>query len=456
MEKNLIHHSIPAMHFKQIFNIIFIFPQMLWNLIKVYYRLIENVVINGEKDDNIKLKKKMLLYYMFNLIGYFVLLFIYNPHAPKFRCILYSIITMIQVILLRTKTYRFLAWSFIICNFIYINLATFNKDESLKVVLIALMLHNVVFLLPEMATVRLLYFGISLFSVDRAQKQLFIYLAEGNINKLEIILTDFYYTWPLMFLVNHSGAMYLVGSYQKVNQDNKEIKDELIETNKKLLTANEQLSKTLNELEKRNQELKEALQARELFIASVSHELRNPLNAMIGNIELLLLEITNGQWLEMLETCKVCGEILLGLINNVLDVAKINAEKLELHYLPDNFYKLAEKVWKISTMRIKQKGLEGEMKISRNFPKYLDMDSHRLMQILLNLIGNSTKFTHHGFVKVIISWHEQTDINLLKEPNADYRHISYSKSPEKHLNSPYFNFESKKDGFIDDKDQIAE
>jgi len=388
--------------------------------IQFYYHKVENVVINDEKNDNIKLKKKMLLYYMFNLMAYFFLLFLTNPHAPKVRCILYSFFTMIQVILLRTKTYKYLAWSFVILNFIYVNLATFNKDESLKVVLIALMLHNVVFLLPEIALLRLFYFGISLIAVQRAQKQLFIYLEEGNLFKLEVMLTDFYYTWPLMFMVNHSGAMYLVGAYQRVNRDNKEIQDKLTEANKQLLAANEKLSSTLAELEKRNNELKGALQARELFIASVSHELRNPLNAMIGNIELLILDVGEYKWLEMLETCKVCGEVLLGMINNVLDVAKINAEKLELHYLPENFHKFAEKAWKVSTMKIQQKGLQGEMKISRNLPKYLKIDSHRLMQIMLNLIGNSAKFTVQGSVNVLITWHENKSLEDLSEPCREY------------------------------------
>ena len=408
------------MFYLKILVVPFLLLNRLLKDIQNYYHKFENVVINDEKNDNIKLKKKMLLYYMFNLIAYFFFLFISNPHAPKVRCILYSFITMIQVALLRTKTYKYLAWSFVILNFIYINLATFNKDESLKVVLIALMLHNIVFLLPEIALLRLFYFGISLIAVQRAQKQLFLYLEEGNLFKLEIMLTDFYYTWPLMFLVNHSGAMYLVGAYQRVNRDNKEIQDQLTEANKKLLAANEKLSFTLLELEKKNNELKGALQARELFIASVSHELRNPLNAMIGNIELLILDVPDSKWLEMLETCKVCGEVLLGMINNVLDVAKINAEKLELHYLPENFHRFAEKAWKVSTMKIQQKGLQGEMKISRNLPKYLKIDSHRLMQILLNLIGNSAKFTAQGSVKVVITWHENKSLEELSEPCSEY------------------------------------
>jgi len=299
--------------------------------------------------------------------------------------------------------------------------ATFNEDEPLKAVLLALMLHNVFFLLPEVYWMRILYIVITLCVVQKAQSRLFAYIAEGNWTKIEYMLTDFHYTWPLMFLMNHSGEMHLVRAYQKAMSDIKGFQNKLSESNEKLLTANQKLSQTLSELERKNEELQEALQARELFIASVSHELRNPLNAMIGNIELLILDMTNPKWLQMLETCKICGEVLLGLINNVLDVAKINAEKLELHYLPENFHKLAEKIWKISSMRISQKGLEGVLRISHSFPKYLEIDSHRLTQVLLNLIGNSSKFTTHGFVKVIMTWcEEEQDIESLKAPNSEY------------------------------------
>jgi len=82
--------------------------------------------------------------------------------------------------------------------------------------------------------------------------------------------------------------------------------------------------------------------------------------------------------------------------------------------------KLLEKVWGISTLRMKQKGLQGELYVSNNFPKYVDMDAHRLMQILLNLMGNSTKFTKQGFIKVIVSWHENQSLEDLKTPNSEY------------------------------------
>jgi CheY-like chemotaxis protein/signal transduction histidine kinase len=103
-------------------------------------------------------------------------------------------------------------------------------------------------------------------------------------------------------------------------------------------------------------------------------------------------------------------------------VAKINAEKLEIHFVPGNFYRLVEKVWKISAMTLKQKNLKGEVRIAHKFPKFIEMDSHRLTQILLNLIGNASKFALEGFVHVIITWHEEkSSMSELIEPSQDFK-----------------------------------
>lgn len=400
------------------------FPHKIWNFIHNYHSQYEKAISGTEKDIPSKLKKGMLLYYCESMIVYYVLLYLYNPHAPFIRCIVYGIVTFSMILLLRKYSYKTMSRVFVVANTMAVYVAaTFNENEPLKVILLALMIHNVFFLLPDKIWIRMGYIAVTISIIQKAQSRLFTCIAEGNWHKLEIMLTDFHYTWPLIFLMNHSGEFHLARAYQKAVHETKEFQNKLSESNQKLINANQKLSQTLSELEKRNEELKEALQARELFIASVSHELRNPLNAMIGNIELLILDMVNPKWLQMLETCKVCGEVLLGLINNVLDVAKINAEKLELHYLPENFHRLAEKIWKISSMRINQKGLEGVLRISHNFPKYLEIDSHRLTQVLLNLIGNSSKFTAQGFVKVIMTWCEDQDLENLKEPNFEYTQL---------------------------------
>jgi len=234
---------------------------------------------------------------------------------------------------------------------------------------------------------------------------------------VELSIQSFDRSWLIIFLFHYLGAKNLTTSYRLTLIHNMSIQEELKDT--------------LDLLEKTNKDLKGAIQARELFIASVSHELRNPLNGLMGNIELLRLEVKNEKWLKALDTCKISSEILLGQINNVLDVAKINAEKLELHTQPENFHKLVEKVWKISEISIKQKKLQGELHIAQDFPKYIELDSHRLTQILLNLIGNASKFCKEGFINVVITWHPNARIETLRRPT----HAFVSHKNERILSS---------------------
>jgi len=222
-------------------------------------------------------------------------------------------------------------------------------------------------------------------------------------------MQSFSSSWPLIFFLHHNVTRTLTTSYRLKLIDNMEIQKEL--------------KVTLNLLEKANRDLQQALQSRELFIASVSHELRNPLNCLLGNIELLRLDVKNEKWIKTLDTCKLCSEILLGQINNVLDMAKINAEKLELHYLPENFSKIVDKIWRISLISIEQKKLNGDLKILGGFPKYVKVDSHRITQVLLNLIGNATKFAKKGSISVVISWHQNGKIEDLKNPCQEYIHL---------------------------------
>ena len=121
-------------------------------------------------------------------------------------------------------------------------------------------------------------------------------------------------------------------------------------------------------------------------------------------------------------------EVLLGLINNVLDVAKINAGKLELHYQAENFRRVVGKVWSTSEDSLKQKKLQGELHIAKDFPKYIEMDSHRITQILLNLIGNAVKFCDKGFVNVVVTWHADSLTDELRKPSHSFQSGSLPKA----------------------------
>lgn len=150
--------------------------------------------------------------------------------------------------------------------------------------------------------------------------------------------------------------------------------------------------------------LKAALQQQEAFIYSFSHELRNPMNSLLGNVELASQEVKEKSVLKYLKTAQVCGDILLQLVNNILDTAKADLGNLEVSFVPTNLRETLEKVWTVCSELIKKKRLQGALTISKNIPYNLLLDPHRVTQVLLNLISNSVKFTDEGSIKVKVFW----------------------------------------------------
>lgn len=186
----------------------------------------------------------------------------------------------------------------------------------------------------------------------------------------------------------------------------------LLEGEKKEL--DQRLSMLAAEIRQKTEDLSLAVNSREIFLNTVSSELRNPLNSLIGYIDLLSMELKDSSSLENLENAKHCSELLLCLINNLLDGAKIHAGKLDLHIQPQNIFWFIEKLWAVASPNIKVKNLNGIILVSKNVPPVLEFDQHRLMQICLNLLHNSIKFTQKGYVKVRFSW----TVDIVRESPA--------------------------------------
>jgi len=170
-----------------------------------------------------------------------------------------------------------------------------------------------------------------------------------------------------------------------------------------LATVNE-FEKIKEQLQKSNSELKAALEERESFILSFSHEVRNPLNSVLGNVELAYEEARDLKIKEKLKNSKLCGDMLLSLINNMLDVAKAGMGKLEVHPKDCDFIPIFKKVWTVCREIIRSRKLQPVLELQGEFPEKVMLDQYRLMQILFNLIGNAVKFTEQGEVRMKISW----------------------------------------------------
>ncbi len=150
-----------------------------------------------------------------------------------------------------------------------------------------------------------------------------------------------------------------------------------------------------------------ASRAKSDFLANMSHEIRTPMNAILGMTELLLMDTQVGpNQHEYLEVISSAGQSLLSLINDILDLSKIEAGKLELDAIPFSIREAVGDAVKSLAVRAHDKGLELACRVAPEVPQSLRGDPTRLRQVLINLVGNAIKFTEQGEVVVEV---EQAD-----------------------------------------------
>ena len=156
------------------------------------------------------------------------------------------------------------------------------------------------------------------------------------------------------------------------------------------------------QLENARDEANEASKAKSDFLSVMSHEIRTPMNSIIGMAELLADTPLNEEQKGYIDIFKESGETLLGLINDILDLAKIESGRLELNNEQFELKDMIEKTIRLLRMRAKEKEIELNCTINSEVPDRVIGDADRLRQVLINLIGNAIKFTDSGEVELIV------------------------------------------------------
>jgi len=178
--------------------------------------------------------------------------------------------------------------------------------------------------------------------------------------------------------------------------------------------------------ERRERELAEAkLRAehtsdqKSTFLANMSHEIRTPMNAIIGFTELLGGELREPRQQRYLRSIRTASDSLLQLINDVLDMSKIEAGVLELHLEPTNPREICAFLHTVFGEQVAKRGVKLTCETAEDLPHALLLDRTRLRQVLVNLVGNAAKFTEQGFIRSRVTWEPQDNspslITLLLE-----------------------------------------
>jgi signal transduction histidine kinase/DNA-binding response OmpR family regulator/HAMP domain-containing protein len=193
----------------------------------------------------------------------------------------------------------------------------------------------------------------------------------------------------------------VVSELKKLNEDYHAQNLQIMKQNETLVALHKELKEKADELSFQKQKAEEATHLKSQFLASMSHELRTPMNSILGLSELILEEsVIAGKNRERLEVVLKNGRRLMNLINDILDLSKIEAGKMEIYEEDILLEEIISDVETSVAPLIKNKDIEFQVVRDTNTSVMISTDRGKLMQVLINLLGNAIKFTDHGRVEL--------------------------------------------------------
>jgi PAS domain S-box-containing protein len=192
-------------------------------------------------------------------------------------------------------------------------------------------------------------------------------------------------------------------------QSHQELEKRVAERTRHLTLLNQALNNEILVRRQKENELKKANQAKSEFLANMSHEIRTPLNSVIGFSEVLYTMVTDARQKNYLQTISTAARHLLALINNILDMSRIEAGKLTIKKTAVSLDTLFQEIHHLFKVKLAGKRLRFHIFLDDTVPDYLFLDEVRIRQVLTNLVDNAIKFTQEGHISLSARAHAKPD-----------------------------------------------